>query len=239
MYEHFDVVSQRDLCLVASGAKPTTLCFLTFSNSDVFYEKRSDPRLIEEVVLQTRGGEISLGDLAEFFEREGVSWSPMKLESRRINRGKDRSNGSVRHCLQIIVGRDDRACEQLIFNWGGGAPQEDLGYPPRLAVAALNPRRDGKPNNNYNLMRDLVKARDSEQFIPSWPAYVLHVPSKDEVFPHPVPFLPTYLDFSSEDYCETSMKLASQYCKRIAQYKGDLPSLIEQDFEERVQNLHR
>lgn len=221
---------ELNLFLTANGLKPAST--VTFNTKARHSKSVPDPVTVnKDEISQFRNLLDALGlPRAEY----GGRYSPFKRIMRRHSKGHLRRTNDYDAWINFDIGKDDEslnrlteAGKKLLEARRDGASQEiqakldewvglAYGY-PKEAAWAFRKVIDGEKRDGGYLMGSMVEARDANVKIPTWMAYISHIPEQ--------------LDFVNGRVSPSSEALGEKYQSFVRKYAPELARRLDESIE--------
>ena len=209
-----DIDSEKNLYLVANKLKPASLILF----SPCYFNKGYDGIKIEggKKFYETSYVKLKPEDITQFRESVGklcIFYHQGKIEPRPFDGG----NRRVVQIEEVMfeVGKDKESLDKLVVAKTDKEIGLALGYPTE-AAEAFGKKINGETRNGHYCEVALIKAQEKGIEIPTWLAYISHVPEE--------------LDLVNRNISESSRELGKKYQDFIKKNNPKLAKGVEQDF---------
>ncbi len=209
-----DIQDELNIYLVANGLKPATLITLDALHFDRDYNIKKDKGFIfiyEEADIKLKQEDVK--QFREFLDRLNVTYYQKKNENWQSYNVNGRPINVER--ILFYVGRDSCSLERLLNAKNDDEMGLALGYPLE-DVKAYGKEIDGEKRDGQYVQVCLAKAKRNGLKLPTWLAYISHVP-KD-------------LDLINGKVSETSKALGEKYQAFVRDNNPKLAKRVEQNF---------
>ena len=213
------MVEELDLYLVENGLKPAALITLDTAQFDEGFgiSRVGDKReIITDDDLELSDSTITQFD--NYLTRRGFVYQTLGRGSKPITneRGKKLS-ADYSH---LAVARNQEDLEKLVLaynniNQDEASVGDALGF-PRDATEAFNKEIDGEKRNGDYCTISLAKAIQAGIKLPTWLAYMGHVPGQ--------------LDLVNDDVSASSREQSERYQAFVREHNPDLARRVEEHF---------
>ena len=127
-----------------------------------------------------------------------------------------------RDILGISIGKDEESLDKLVNAKTSVEIGLALGYPVE-AVDAFGKIINGEKRDGIYLVKSLIRAKKERMQIPTWLAYIGHIPEE--------------LDFVNNTVSKTSIELGERYKEFVRTNNPELAGRVERSFRDRYESM--
>ncbi len=208
-----DIIDELNLYLVVCGLKPASLVTLDPLNFDEGYDIRRKENMSYNEEPDMRLKPEHINQFRKFLEDLGVPYHQNGTENWQTYN----ESGKPIQAESILfqVGKDKSSLERLLNAKNDGEIGLVLGFPVE-AVKAYGKMIDGEIRDGQYAQISLAKAKQAGLELPTWLAYINHIPED--------------LDLVGGNVSETSQALGKKYQAFVRENNPELAKRVEQHF---------